>query len=103
MLVTPMKLARQASALLLWPATCSRGLFAQQLPSSPDKFQRRGVELRYVLPEPLFDNEQTTEPIKALYATAWAFASSTLPQRAPLAASTGSNAIAVDLKDGRAC
>src|SRR5438094_522093 len=51
MLVTPMKLARQTSALLLWAATLSRGLFAQQLPSSPDKFQLRGVELRYVLAE----------------------------------------------------
>src|SRR5256886_11600002 len=99
MLVTPMKLARQASALLLWAATCSRGLFAQQLPSSPDKFQLRGVELRYVLPEPLFDNEQTTEPIKALYVNAWAFGSSKLAQLVRLADSTEINAVVVDVKD----
>src|SRR5438445_691620 len=99
MLVTPMKLARQASALLLWAATCSRGLFAQQLPSSPDKFQLRGVELRYVLPEPLFDNEQTTEPIKALYVHAWAFGSSKLAQLVRLADSTEINAFVVDIKD----
>src|SRR5438552_5822873 len=103
MLVTPMKLARQASALLLWAATCSRGLFAQQLPSSPDKFQLRGVELRYVLPEPLFDNEQTTEPIKALYVNAWAFGSSKLAQLVRLADSTEINAFVVDVKDDTGC
>ena len=103
MLVTPMKLARQASALLLWAATCSRGLFAQQLPSSPDKFQLRGVELRYVLPEPLFDNEQTTEPIKALYVNAWAFGSSKLAQLVRLADSTEINAFVVDIKDDTGC
>ncbi|OLB68078.1 MAG: hypothetical protein AUI09_01335 [Gemmatimonadetes bacterium 13_2_20CM_2_66_5] len=98
-----MKLARQASALLLWAATCSRGLFAQQLPSSPDKFQLRGVELRYVLPEPLFDNEQTTEPIKALYVNAWAFGSSKLAQLVRLADSTEINAFVVDIKDDTGC
>src|SRR5256885_11813403 len=103
MLVTPMKLARQAGALLLWAATLSRGLFAQQLPSSPDKFQLRGVELRYVLPEPLFDNEQTTEPIKALYVNAWAFGSSKLAQLVRLADSTEINAFVVDIKDDTGC
>src|SRR5436190_2307900 len=103
MLVTPMKLARQTSALLLWAATLSRGLFAQQLPSSPDKFQLRGVELRYVLPEPLFDNARDAEPIKALYVNAWAFGSSKLAQLVRLADSTEINAFVVDVKDDTGC
>src|SRR6266702_91747 len=103
MLVTPMKLARQAGALLLWAATLSRGLFAQQLPSSPDKFQLRGVELRYVLPEPLFDNARDAEPIKALYVNAWAFGSSKLAHLVRLADSTESNAFVVDVKDDTGC
>src|SRR5437667_6642463 len=103
MLVTPMKLARQTSALLLWAATLSRGLFAQQLPSSPDKFQLRGVELRYVLPEPLFDNARDAEPIKALYVNAWAFGSSKLAHLVRLADSTEINAFVVDIKDDTGC
>src|SRR5438034_6341970 len=103
MLVTPMKLARQTSALLLWAATLSRGLFAQQLPSSPDKFQLRGVELRYVLPEPLFDNAHDAEPIKALYVNAWAFGSSKLAHLVRLADSTEINAFVVDTKDDTGC
>src|SRR5437867_3672527 len=103
MLVTPMKLARQAGALLLWAATLSRGLFAQQLPSSPDKFQLRGVELRYVLPEPLFDNARDAEPIKALYVNAWAFGSSKLAHLVRLADSTEINAFVVDIKDDTGC
>src|SRR5256712_8132603 len=103
MLVAPMKLAWQAGALLLSAATLSRGLFAQQLPSSPDKLQLRGVELRYVLPEPLFDNEQTSEPIKALYVNAWAFGSTKLAQLVRLADSTEINAFVVDVKDDTGC
>jgi len=59
-------------------ATASRGLFAQQLPSSPETMQLRGVELRYVLPDPMFDNSQA-DPIKALYVNAWAFGSASWP------------------------
>ena len=99
-----MKLAWQASALLLSAATTfSRGLFAQQLPSSPDKLQLRGVELRYMLPEPLFDNAQADEPIKALYVNAWAFGGSKLWQLVRLADSTEINAFVVDVKDDTGC
>src|SRR5213593_500824 len=102
MLVAPMKLARQASVLLLWAATASRGLFAQQLPSSPETMQLRGVELRYVLPDPLFDNSQA-DPIKALYVNAWAFGSSKLAHLVRLADSTEINAFVVDVKDDTGC
>src|SRR5262247_2972758 len=98
MMVAPMKVARQASALLLWAATFSRGLFAQQLPASPDKLPLRGVELRYVLPEPLFDDARAAAPIKALYVNAWAFGSSKLAQLVRLADSTEINAFVVDVK-----
>jgi hypothetical protein len=98
-----MKLARQASILLFWAATASRGLFAQQLPSSPDSLQLRGVELRYVLPEPLFDNISAALPIKALYVNAWAFGSSKLAQLVRLADSTEINAFVVDVKDDTGC
>src|SRR5437773_11795998 len=103
MLVTPMKLARQTSALLLWAATLSRGLFAQQLPSSPDKFQLRVVELRYVLPEPLFDNARDAEPIKALYVNAWAFGSSKLAHLVRLADSSEINARSEERRVGKEC
>src|SRR5213594_2711822 len=102
MLVAPMKLARQAGVLLLWAATASRGLFAQQLPSSPETLQLRGVELRYVLPDPLFDNARA-QPIKALYVNAWAFGSSKLAQLVRLADSTEINAFVVDIKDDTGC
>src|SRR5213593_1500678 len=103
MLLTPMKLARQTAVLVVWAATLSRGLFAQQLPSSPDKFQLRGVELRYVLPEALFDNPRDAEPIKALYVNAWAFGSSKLVHLVRLADSTEINAFVVDIKDDTGC
>src|SRR6266540_4370779 len=103
MLMAPMKLARQAGALVLWAATASRGLFAQQLPASPDSMQLRGVELRYVLPEPLFDNSPTAQPVKALYVNAWAFGSSKLAQLVRLADSTEINAFVVDVKDDTGC
>src|SRR5205814_10732136 len=73
------------------------------LPSSPDKFQLRGVELRYVLPEPLFDNACDAEPIKALYVNAWAFGSSKLAHLVRLADSTEINAFVVDIKDDTGC
>src|SRR2546425_7177080 len=103
MLVTPMKLARQAGVLLLWAATASRGLFAQQLPTSPETMRLRGIELRYVLPDPLFDNSQSALPIKALYVNAWAFGSSKLAQLVRLADSTEINAFVVDVKDDTGC
>src|SRR3989441_3427528 len=103
MLVAPMKLARPASALLLWAATASRGLFAQQLPTSPETMRLRGIELRYVLPDPLFDNSQSALPIKALYVNAWAFGSSKLAQLVRLADSTEINAFVVDVKDDTGC
>jgi hypothetical protein len=103
MLVTPMKLARLASASLLWAAITSRGLFAQQLPASPDSMQLRGVELRYILPEPLFDNAPATPPVKALYVNAWAFGSSKLAQLVRLADSTEINAFVIDVKDDTGC
>jgi len=102
MLMAPMQLARQAGALLLWAAIMNRGLFAQQLPASPDSLLLRGVELRYVLPEPLFDVEHTT-PVKALYVNAWAFGSSKLAQLVRLADSTEINAFVVDVKDDTGC
>ena len=98
-----MKLARQAIALLLWAATASRGLFAQQLPTSPETMRLRGIELRYVLPDPLFDNSQSALPIKALYVNAWAFGSSKLAQLVRLADSTEINAFVVDVKDDTGC
>src|SRR5467141_3252521 len=103
MLVAPMKLTRLAGASLLLAATASRGLFAQQLPASPDSMQLRGVELRYVLPEPLFDNSPAAQPVKALYVNAWAFGSSKLAQLVRLADSTEINAFVVDVKDDTGC
>src|SRR5216117_3104283 len=102
MLVAPMKLAWQASAFFFWAAIASRGLFAQQLPSSPETMELRGVELRYVLPDPMFDNSQA-DPIKALYVNAWAFGSSKLAQLVRLADSTEINAFVVDVKDDTGC
>jgi hypothetical protein len=98
-----MQLARFTSALLLWAAIFSRGLFAQQLPASPDSLLLRGVELRYVLPEPLFDNAPLVPPIKALYVNAWAFGSSKLAQLVRLADSTEINAFVIDVKDDTGC
>ena len=98
-----MKLARLAGAFLLWAAITSRGLFAQQLPASPDSMQLRGVELRYILPEPLFDNMPAAAPVKALYVNAWAFGSSKLAQLVRLADSTEINAFVVDVKDDTGC
>ena len=98
-----MRLARQASALLLWAATMSRGLFAQQLPVSPENMRLRGVELRYVLPEPLFDSTPPPAPIKAVYVNAWAFGGSKLMQLVHLADSTEINAFVVDVKDDTGC
>ncbi|MGH7606846.1 MAG: putative glycoside hydrolase [Gemmatimonadales bacterium] len=99
-----MKLARQAGVVLvLWAATSSRGLFAQQLPVTPDSLRLRGVELRYVLPEPFFDIVPVDEPVKALYVNAWAFASSRLWQLVRLADSTEINAFVVDVKDDTGC
>src|SRR2546421_13108808 len=103
MLVAPMKLARQVGAILLWAAISSRGLFAQQLPSSPDSLLLRGVELRYILPEPLFAVTQSADPVKALYVNAWAFGSSKLGQLVQLADSTEINAFVVDVKDDTGC
>src|SRR5919109_2980770 len=103
MLVAPMQLARQAGALLLWAATFGRGLFAQALPASPDRMRLRGVELRYVLPEPLFENAPEAPPIKALYLNAWAFGSNKLRELVRLADSTEINAFVVDIKDDTGC
>ena len=97
-----MTLARLAGIIILWAALVNRGLFAQQLPASPDSMQLRGVELRYVLPEPLFDN-MTAEPIKAIYVNAWAFGGSKLAQLVRLADSTEINAFVVDVKDDTGC
>src|SRR6267142_3225304 len=102
MLVAPMKLARQTAAILLWAAPLGSGLFAQQLPGSPDSLQLRGVELRYFLPEPLFEG-MSPEPIKALYVNAWAFGGSKLAQLVNLADSTEINAFVVDVKDDTGC
>jgi len=100
-----MKLARQASALFVWAAISSRGLFAQGggLPASPDSLQLRGVELRYMLPEPLFNAPPPPPPIKALYVNAWAFGSPKLWHLVRLADSTEINAFVVDVKDDTGC
>lgn len=103
MLFYPMKLARQAGIVLFWAATASRGLFAQQLPTAADSMQLRGVELRYILPEPLFINMSGAVPVKALYVNAWAFGSSKLAQLVRLADSTEINAFVVDVKDDTGC
>ena len=102
MLMAPMKLVRQVSACFFWAAIASRGLFAQQLPSSPAAMQLRGVELRYVLPDPMFDNSQV-DPVKALYVNAWAFGSPKLAHLVRLADSTEINAFVVDVKDDSGC
>jgi len=102
-LLSSMKLARQAGALLVWAAIMNRGLFAQQLPGSPDSLPLRGVELRYILPEPLFDVVQTTNPVRALYVNAWAFSSPKLALLVRLADSTEINAFVVDVKDDTGC
>ncbi|HTI06642.1 MAG TPA: putative glycoside hydrolase [Gemmatimonadales bacterium] len=65
--------------------------------------QLRGVALRYVLPEPLFDNAPAADPIKALYVNAWAFGSPKLWQLVRLADSTEINAFVVDVKDDTGC
>jgi hypothetical protein len=98
-----MKLARFTSALMLWAAIVSRGLFAQQLPATADSMQLRGVELRYILPEPLFDNSPVSDPIKALYVNAWAFGGSKLWQLVSLADSTEINSFVIDVKDDTGC
>src|SRR5438093_10563408 len=98
MLVAPMKLARQAGVLVLWAATASRGLFAQQLPSSPETMQLRGIQLRYVLTDPMFDNSQA-DPIKALYVKAWAFVSNKLAQLDRLEVTTEFNVLYIDDKE----
>jgi len=98
-----MKLARLSSALMLWAAITSRGLFSQQLPGSADSLALRGVELRYVLPEPLFANSPVAEPVKALYVNAWAFGSPKLAQLVHLADSTEINAFVIDVKDDTGC
>jgi hypothetical protein len=98
-----MKLARQASALLLWAAISNRGLFAQGLPAAPENLQLRGVELRYVLPEPLFTAPPPPPPVKALYVNAWAFGSRKLWHLVRLADSTEINAFVVDVKDDTGC
>ena len=88
---------------MLWAAIVSRGLFSQQLPASADSMQLRGVELRYVLPEPLFDNGRVADAVKALYVNAWAFGGSKLSQLVSLADSTEINAFVVDVKDDTGC
>ena len=98
-----MELARQAGTLLLWAAILSRGLFAQGLPTSEDSLQLRGVELHYVLPEPLFNSPPPTAAIKALYVNAWAFGSPKLWHLVRLADSTEVNAFVVDVKDDTGC
>lgn len=103
MLMAPMRLAWFTSAWMLWAAIVSRGLFAQQLPASADSMQLRGVELRYVLPEPLFENGPVYDPVKALYVNAWAFGGSKLWQLVSLADSTEINAFVVDVKDDTGC
>jgi len=88
---------------LLWAAIASRGLFAQGLPASPDSLQLRGVELRYILPEPLFTAPPPPPPVKALYVNAWAFGSPKLWHLVRLADSTEVNAFVVDVKDDTGC
>lgn len=98
-----MKLPRFSSALMLWAAIAHRGLFAQQLPASADSLALRGVELRYVLPEPLFGNGPVADPVKALYVNAWAFGSPKFFQLVHLADSTEINAFVIDVKDDTGC
>jgi len=88
---------------LLWAAISSRGLFAQGLPASAENLKLRGVELRYVLPEPLFNAPPPAPPVKALYVNAWAFGSSKLSHLVRLADSTEINAFVVDVKDDTGC
>ena len=88
---------------MLWAAISSRGLFAQGLPASPENLQLRGVELRYVLPEPLFNAPPPAPPVKALYVNAWAFGSGKLWHLVRLADSTEINAFVVDVKDDTGC
>jgi hypothetical protein len=88
---------------LLWAAIASRGLFAQQLPAGPEGLRLRGAEIRYVLPEPLFDAGPPAPPIRALYVNAWAFGSSKLWHLVRLADSTEINAFVVDVKDDTGC
>ncbi len=88
---------------MLWAAISSRGLFAQGLPASPENLQLRGVELRYVLPEPLFNAPPPAPPVKALYVNAWAFGSTKLWHLVRLADSTEINAFVVDVKDDTGC
>src|SRR5262245_44523590 len=103
MLWALMSLARQAAVFLIGAATLSRGLFGQQLPTSPGNLQMRGLELRYVLPGSLYDNSQDAPPIKALYVNAWAFGGSKLASLVRLADSTEINAFVVDVKDDTGC
>ena len=88
---------------MLWAAISNRGLFAQGLPAAPENLQLRGVELRYVLPEPLFTAPPPPPPVKALYVNAWAFGSSKLWHLVRLADSTEINAFVVDVKDDTGC
>ncbi len=88
---------------MLWAAISSRGLFAQGLPASSESLQLRGVELRYVLPEQLFNAPPPAPPVKALYVNAWAFGSSKLWHLVRLADSTEINAFVVDVKDDTGC
>ncbi len=88
---------------MLWAAISSRGLFAQGLPASAENLKLRGVELRYVLPEPLFNAPPPAPPVKALYVNAWAFGSSKLWHLVRLADSTEINAFVVDVKDDTGC
>ena len=88
---------------MLWAAISSRGLFAQGLPASAENLKLRGVELRYVLPEPLFNAPPPAPPVKALYVNAWAFGSSKLSHLVRLADSTEINAFVVDVKDDTGC
>src|SRR5947207_15053298 len=99
MLCSPMKLTRLTSALMLWAAIASRGLFAQQLPSSPESLRLRGIELRYVLPDPLFQNPQSADAIKALYVNARAFGGGKLAPPVRLAHPPDTNAFVLDVKD----
>ena len=87
---------------MLWAAIASRGLFAQHIPGAPEDLRLRGAELRYVLPEPLFD-APPPPPVKALYVNAWAFGSPKLWHLVRLADSTEINAFVVDVKDDTGC
>lgn len=101
-----MRLARQASVLLLWAAlVTSRGLFAQGMPAPAAADQvrvtLRPVNLRYVQPKPLLI--PSTASIKALYVNAWAFGSRRLWELVRLADETEINAFVVDVKDDTGC